>query len=115
MSSRAGESEEQFNARHISTVSAAAESGYAPGLFTQGMYYLFGDMLPMDKQAAARCFAAGARHGYPAAQFEYGLALLHGAGVSSDPEEGMRLIRAAAAAGNETAEEFVRANGNAAP
>ncbi len=108
MSSQPGESDEEFQARHIESVSAAAESGYAPALFTQGMYYLFGDMVPLDKEAAARNFAAAACQGYPAAQYEYGLALLHGVGVPVDALEGIRLIHAAAAAGDEAAKDFVR-------
>jgi TPR repeat protein len=109
MASQPGESEEEFHARHVESVRVAAESGYAPAMFTQGMYHLFGDMAPLDKESAARNFAAAARQGYPAAQYEYGLALLHGVGIPTDPLEGRRLIHAAAAAGNEYAQEFTRA------
>lgn len=108
MSSRPGESAELFTTRHVSLVSEAAESGYAPAQFTLGMYYLFGDRLPLDPERAAKNFLAASNQGYPAAQYEYGLALLHGVGVAVDAAEGMRLIRAAAAAGNESAREFTQ-------
>jgi TPR repeat protein len=77
----------------------------------QGMYHLFGDMAPLDKESAAENFAAAARQGYPPAQYEYGLSLVHGVGVPADIFKGMSLIQAAAAAGNEAAQEFVRAEG----
>ena len=109
MSSRPGESEDEFHARHVDSVKVAAESGYAPALFTQGMYHLFGEMASLDKGSAVKSFAAAARHGYPPAQYEYGLALVHGVGAAADIIEGMRLIQAAAAAGNEYAREFVAA------
>jgi len=112
MSSQLGETDEEFQARHIESIRAAAESGYAPALFTQGMYNLFGDMVPLDKESAARNFAAAACQGYPAAQYEYGLALLHGLGVPADTLEGMRWIHTAAAAGNEYAQDFLQAQGS---
>jgi len=90
-------------------VKVAAKSGCAPALFTQGMYHLFGDMAPLDKESAVKSFAAAARQGYPPGQYEYGLALVHGVGDAADIKEGMRLIHAAAAAGNEYTREFVAA------
>ncbi|MGY8564429.1 hypothetical protein L0938_13525 [Paracidovorax citrulli] len=114
MSSQPGESEEQFHARHVDSVRVAAKSGYAPALFMQGMYHLFGDLAPLDKKLAAESFAAAARQGYPPAQYEYGLSLVHGVGVSADVLKGMRMIHAAASAGNEAAQEFVRAEGDSA-
>lgn len=112
MSSQPGESEEQFHARHVDSVRVAAKSGYAPALFMQGMYHLFGDIAPLDKKLAAENFAAAARQGYAPAQYEYGLSLVHGVGVPADILKGMRLIHAAASAGNEAAQEFVRAEGD---
>lgn len=47
----------------------------------------------------------------PPAQYEYGLSLVHGVGVPADVLKGMHLIHAAAAAGSEAAQEFVRAEG----
>lgn len=110
MSSLPGEGEEAYEARHLNLVNEAAEAGYAPAQFTRGMYYLFGDVGPLDPERAARCFAAGSSQGYPSAQYEYGLALLHGVGVATDSVEAMRLIQAAAAAGNETAQDFLQIN-----
>lgn len=110
MSSLPEEDEEAYNARHLSLVGEAAELGYAPAQFTRGMYYLFGDLGPLDLELAAKCFAAGSSQGYPPAQYEYGLALLHGVGVAKDGVEAMRLIHAAADAGNETAKEFLQVN-----
>jgi TPR repeat protein len=110
MSSLPGEGEEAYEARHLNLVSKAAEAGYAPAQFTRGMYYLFGDFGAIDAALAAECFAAASNQGYPPAQYEYGLALLHGVGVSANKGEAMRLIRSAAAAGNQYAQQFLQSS-----
>lgn len=112
MSSLPSEAEDQFHSRHLALLLRAAQLNYAPAQFTLGMYHLFGDFLSLDKCLAAKYFESASGQGYPSAQYEYGLALLHGVGVPQDAKEGARLIRAAASAGNETAQEYIQSEPN---
>jgi len=72
----------------------------AAGHYHLGLLYWRGLGGPVEKAAAAGCFARAANEGHPAAQTAYGIALRSGAGVAKDDELARQQFRSAAGAGD---------------
>lgn len=103
------ESETEFDRRSFDLLTRAADLGYAPALFAVGVCYEVGDLVEPDPSLAATYLRSAAEQGYPKAKFSHGLNVYYGSnGTPRDEESGLALIRAAAKAGVEDAEDFLK-------
>ena len=106
------ESETEFERRSLDLLTRAADLGYAPALYALGVCYEVGDLVESDPSFAAALLRSAAEKGYPKADFRHGLNVYYGSnGMPRDEKSGLALIRVAAKAGVQNAEDFLKDQG----
>jgi len=90
----------EFDQRHIGLLRQAARKGYPPALYTLGVYLDTGELLEVDKLAAAAMFKQAAEAGHAHSKWIYGIDLLYGLGAfQKDETKGVALVIESANAG----------------
>ncbi len=103
------EREEEFEKRSIEMLKTAAETGFAPAVYSLAVCYELGDRIAMNKVRAADLFKQAAEARYAKAKVSHGLNTYYGSyGVSKDTVLGLELIREAASEGCDEASEALR-------
>lgn len=103
------EREEEFEKRSIEMLKTAAETGFAPAVYSLAVCYELGDRIAMSKVRAADLFKQAAEAGYTKAKVSHGLNTYYGSyGVPKDAVLGLELIREAASEGCDEASEALR-------
>lgn len=106
--SKEEESEEQFELRHLSDLSCAANSGNSLAQYSLAVYYDRGDMVEEDKRKAEYLYRAASEGGLPIACHLYGIILYNGSDFTEmDREKGLELLRYAVNEGVDDAKTFL--------
>lgn len=103
------ETEEQFNARHISMLKWLAEQDYAGALYALGVYSDSGELLDLNPKLADDLIEKAAKLGHVRASYLTGLLYFFGIKErTKDRTKGIDYIRFASSHGCEDALEFMR-------
>jgi TPR repeat protein len=89
---------EEFEARSISLLQAAAEAEYPPAMYALGVCCDVGDMVAPDPNKASILFKKAAEAGYSKAKLSHGLDLFYGSNkIKKDEVQGLSLLEQAVA------------------
>ena len=94
-----GESDIEFDKRHLKQLKASAEQNYIPAVHELAIHYDNGGLVVQDVQHAALLFKRAAEAGHPHAQWIYSLDLLYGRnGIEKNKSLGITYLKKSAEA-----------------
>lgn len=101
------ESLEEFDKRSIDLLQKASALEHPAAMYALAGYYDTGDIVPINRELAARLIQNAAQLGYNKAMLEHGLNLYYGSYIEKDINLALGYLSQAAKEGNEDAKQVL--------